>query len=247
VRVAPIPVAVASVLAALLLAPGAALAQQPGPEEEGEAGGEPEAEEGQPFEEGVDPTRLDVERLPPEAIEITRDLYSHGFFVEGWIGGRGFMGGVGRISDPGLLANVGFGFEIFELLWLRFAAEGSLHATNAPSPPSPGVFELLGATVELRLQINFGARFAIWLGGEGGVLLSGLLPSSVDVLESYGLDQAKDIGLMYGGTLGIDWHLVNRHYSMGILGGARLYPTLDGADGERAIGIHGATYLRYVF
>src|SRR5690606_29549758 len=32
--------------------------------------------------EEPDATRLDVERLPPEAIQITRELYAHGFFLE---------------------------------------------------------------------------------------------------------------------------------------------------------------------
>ena len=38
--------------------------------------------------EGADTTRLDVERLPAEAITITRELYAHGFFVEGSLGAR---------------------------------------------------------------------------------------------------------------------------------------------------------------
>jgi len=196
----------------------------------------------EPTMEEPDPTRLDVERLPPEAIEVTRDLYHHGLYVEGWIGGRGFQGGVGRLSDPGLLANVGVGLEVFSWLLLRVAVEGSIHGTDAPAPPSPTVFELLGVLAEARLQVNWSARFATWVGAEGGILIA-----MGDVLPTYGLSDSDSIGLMYGGSLGIDWHMLNRHTSMGVLGGARLYPTLDGFDGEKAIGIHSGAYLRYVF
>ena len=48
--------------------------------------------------EEPDATRLDAERLPPEAIHITRALYAHGFYLEGSVGARGFIGGIGRVS-----------------------------------------------------------------------------------------------------------------------------------------------------
>jgi hypothetical protein len=196
-----------------------------------------------PLEEGVDPTRLDVERLPIEAIEITRDLYSHGLFVEGWIGGRGFQGGVGRFSDPGLYATVALGLEIIpDWVMLLVAGEASIHATDAPAPPSPTVFELLGAFGAVRLQVPFTSRFALWGQGEGGIFVA-----TGDVLPTYGFQDSEDISLMFGASGGIDWHLLNRHYSMGILGGARLYPNLNSFDGEVALGIHLAAYFRYVF
>ncbi len=191
--------------------------------------------------EGPDPTRLDVERLPPEAIEITRDLYSHGLFVEGWVGARGFRGGIGRVSQTGLYASVGVGYEVVSWLWVRAVVEGSIHGTDAPPPPTATVFELLGALAEIRLQVNLSARAALWLSGEGGIVVA-----TGDVLRSYGYDQSDGIGLMYGGSLGFDWHMVNRHHSIGLVGGSRLYPSLD-VPGDRAFGIHGAAYMRYVF
>ena len=196
----------------------------------------------QPTEEGPDPTRLDVERLPPEAIEVSRELYAHGFFLETQVGGRGFVGGLGRYSHPGLWASIGLGYEIFGWLWVRVALEGSIHGTNAPAPPSPTVFELLGITAEGRVQLAFSARFAIWLGLEAGLLTA----AQSEVLLAYGFQDAESLGPMFGGSLGIDWHMLNRHHSIGILGGARLYPSLTIFD-EQAIGLHAAAYLRYVF
>lgn len=196
----------------------------------------------QPTEEGPDPTRLDVERLPPEAIEVSRELYAHGFFLESQLGGRGFLGGIGRYSHPGVWASLGFGYEIFGWLWVRLALEGSLHATNAPAPPSPTVFELVGITAEGRVQLAFSARFAIWLGLEVGLITA----AESDVLLAYGFQDAESLAPMFGGSLGLDWHMLNRHHSIGILGGARLYPSLTIFD-EQALGIHAAAYLRYVF
>jgi hypothetical protein len=194
-----------------------------------------------PLEEDIDATRLDVERLPPEAIEITRDLYAHGLFVEGRVGGRYFLGGAGRLSLPGPLFTTMVGYEIFPLLHVLLGAEGSIHSTNAPAPPSNGTFQVLGGLAEVRLNINIGARFAIWLGGALGVSIA-----TSDLLRTYGVRQAGDVSLNYGGRIGFDWHFPNRHYSMGLSGGGRLFPQLEGFDGEAAIAIDAELYLRYV-
>ncbi len=192
--------------------------------------------------EEVDRTRLDVERLPAEAIPITRALYAHGFFVEANLGARGFYGGVGRFSDVGPFVAVRLGYEIFDFLWVSVVAEASIHQTNAPSPPARGVFELMGALGELRLQANPTAEFAMWLGGQIGFLVS-----TTDILTVYGMPNASSIGLAYGGEVGMEAHFHSRHYSLGLSGGVRLAPSLDGFDGEIAIGIFGGPYLRCVF
>ncbi|HJL32755.1 MAG TPA: hypothetical protein RMI62_26940, partial [Polyangiaceae bacterium LLY-WYZ-15_(1-7)] len=80
----------------------------------------------EPMVEEPDPTRLDVERLPPEAIEVTRDLYSHGIFIEAFVGARGFIGGVGDLSRPGPYLHLGVGWEALSWLWIAVSAEGSM-------------------------------------------------------------------------------------------------------------------------
>lgn len=192
--------------------------------------------------EEPDATRLDVERLPVEALEVTRDLYAHGFFLEAHVGTRGFLGGLGKISRPGLMASFGFGYEIARWLWLKAAVEASFHPTDAPPPPSATVFELVGGVVELRFQWDLSARVALWLGVEGGVVIS-----LSDVLVTYGFEDSDSFGFMYGGQLGVDWHMRNRHHSLGLAAGARLYPSLEGPGGELPLGAHGTAYLRYVF
>ena len=68
-----------------------------------------------------------------------------------------------------------------------------------------------------------------------------------NLLDAYGARNASDPGLLYGGSLGFDWHLLSRHHSIGVIAGARMYPNLAGLRGESTIGIHSAVYLKYVF
>jgi hypothetical protein len=191
--------------------------------------------------EEPDRTRLDVERLPPEAIQVTRALYAHGLYVEGTIGARGFVGGVGSISSPGPYMSIRLGYEVLDWLWIGAIAEGSMHQTATPPPPGRQVFELLGAMGDVRVQLNPTAEFAIWLAGQVGVLVA-----STDVLALYGQPDASTVGIAYGGELGADVHFHARHLSIGLLAGTRLAPSLDRL-GETAIGIQGAAYVRYVF
>lgn len=193
--------------------------------------------------EEPDPTRLDVERLPPEAIPITRDLYAHGFFVEATIGARGFVNGIGDLVDVGPWATIGIGLEIFDFLHVLLQAEGSMHVTSAPPPPASTAFEILGGGASVRLQANFTEAFAMWIAGQFAVMIA-----TTDILELYGFQDSTTIGISYGGELGIDWHFRARHHSIGILGGVRHFPSLEAPGGSSpALGIHGSAYLRYVF
>ena len=192
--------------------------------------------------EAPDATRLDVERLPPEAIQITRDLYAHGFFLEAAIGGRGWIGGVGDVSSPGPFAAIGFGYEILDWLFVRAIADLSIHETAAPPPPGTSVFELFSALGAVKLQTHPTAEFALWIEGQAGMIIA-----TTDVLGLYGLQDAGSVGFTWGADVGVDAHFHSRHYSIGLQGGVRGAPSLDGPGGEMALGVHGAAYLRYVF
>ncbi len=196
----------------------------------------------QAYVEPKDATRLDVERLPPEAIELTRDVYAHGFYLEGFVGGRGFSGGLGRYAEPGLWASVLVGYEVAPWLMLAAGVELSMHAMKAPSPPAALSFERINALFTPRLQLAFSERAAMFIGPE---LVAGVSPG--DMLRVYGFNRAHELGVGYGGSLGFDWHLANRHHSLGLLAGARLEPSLQGVSGEVTIAIHSAAYLKYVF
>ncbi len=216
-------------LAMTLIAPELAAAQEG--EEETVATEEPDA------------TRLDVERLPPEAIRVTRELYAHGFFVEAQLGARGFVNGIGDYANVGPWASVGIGYEIVDFLHVILSAEGSMHETSAPPPPAKTVFELVGGTASVRLQANLTEWFAMFLTGQFGVLVA-----TTDILGLYGFQSASTIGITSGGEAGMDFHFRSRHHSIGLLGGVRHYPSLEAPGGSSpALGVHGSAYLRYVF
>lgn len=194
------------------------------------------------YVEPKDETRLDVERLPPEAIEVSRDLYATGFYLQAVTGGRGFAGGLGRYAEPGFWASVLTGYELTPWLMLCAGVELSMHSLDAPAPPTSITFERIEAVLAPRVQLAFSSRAALWLGPE---VSAGLSPG--DMLRVYGYQSAHDLGLGIGGSLGFDWHLASKHHSLGLIAGARALPSITSPSGEPTIGIHSAAYLKYVF
>lgn len=194
------------------------------------------------FEEEPDATRLDVERLPPEAIELSRDMYERGFFFESHLGVMAFLGGAGRYSTPGFYFEVGLGYEFAPWLAFLVSAEASIHQTDAPSPPDTTVFEVVSFLGSARFNFEINARHLMYLQADVGIDIV-----TSDVLLAYGLDDSDNVGLVAGGQLGWDFHLKNPHGSIGLSSGARIYPNLKGPTGEMPIGLVGSGYLKYVF
>ncbi len=201
---------------------------------------EPDLAPGEQVVEAVDPTRLDVARLPPEAIEITRELYAHGLFLEAQVGALAYGGDANKVSTPGPRFAVALGYEVFSWLSAVLLVDGSMHRTDNRAPPAPSAYELLGAAAGVRFNAPFNPRFALWLSG-----LVGVNWSSRDVLRALDFRDAFKLGVNYGGELGFDWHMKSRHHSLGVLGGARMYPSLT--RDAFTLGGYGSLYLRYVF
>ncbi|MCC7539279.1 MAG: hypothetical protein IT379_23855 [Deltaproteobacteria bacterium] len=191
--------------------------------------------------EEPDVTRLDVERLPPEVVPVSRDLFARGFFFEASLGAVGFSGGLQGLASVGPWLSVGFGLELFRFFAIRLAVETSVHAFVGPPPPDTGFIELFGATAQARLQIPLGARFAVWIAGEGGAVTA--LP---DLLETYGLEDSTSITPQIGGQMGFDFHHLHRHLSIGVQGGGRLMPGFEDLQGRTTIAVMGGLYMRYV-
>ncbi len=200
----------------------------------------PDLQAGEEVEEAPDPTRLDVSRLPPEAAEITRELYAQGLFLEAQLGVAGFFGDAAEVSQPGPRLAIVLGYELATWVSILVELEGSLHQTKNRPPPAHTVYELAGAAAGVKFSIPFNARAALWLSGLAGVVWSG-----GDVLRGLGFPDAHKLGLDYGGELGFDWHVRSPHHSLGVLGGTRMYPSL--ARTGTTVGSYGSAYLRYVF
>jgi hypothetical protein len=206
------------------------------------ASGVASAQKSQPAAEPKDPTRLDVERLPPEAITLDRSMFARGFYLEARVGGRGFVGGLAPLVAPGLSTRVTGGYELLDYVALGAAFELSLHETDAPAPPARTSLQMISAAAELRLRLPLHVRFALQLDGEIGVLT--ILGNA---LESYGLPDAHRLGLAYGAGLGFDWHLSSPHHSLGLMLHGRGAPNLDDPASDPTFAIGASVYLRYVF
>jgi len=193
-----------------------------------------------PGKEPVDSTRLDVPRLPPEAATVTRELYDQGLFLEAQLGGSTFIGDARKVSHAGPRFGITLGYELTRWLALVLAIDASLHQTNNRPPPAHTSYELLGGLGGARLSLPIDERFALWAEG-----LFGVVWSSGDVLRALEFRDAFKVGIAYGGELGFDWHMRARHHSLGLLGGARMLPSL--ARDDFTLAAYGSGYLRYVF
>lgn len=211
-----------------------------GPQAHAQDEPEGDVEAGKIEQEQVDSTRLDVARLPPEAIEVTRELYARGLFVEAQLGALGFVGDLGAVSKAGPRLAVDVGYEFTGWLSALLQLDASFHDTQNRPPPSHTVYEMLGASAGVRFTVPFNARAAIWADGLVGIVWTG-----GDVLHALGFHDSVKPSIAYGGELGFDWHVLARHHSLGVLAGGRMYPALV-REGY-SLGIYGSAYLRYVF
>jgi hypothetical protein len=195
---------------------------------------------GGPEPEPVDSTRLDVDRLPPEALEPSRALYSRGLFLEAQLGGATFVGDARDVSRGGPRFAIALGYELARWFALLVELEGSMHQTSNRPPPSHTSFELLMGTVGARFSLPIDARSALFASA-----LFGLAFTTRDVLRGLDFRDSHNPGIAYGGELGYDFHLPARHHSLGVLAGARQLPQV--AQRDFTLAIHATAYLRYVF
>lgn len=195
-----------------------------------------------PKPEPVDTTRLDVERLPAEAIEPDRALYHKGWHVRAELGGQGFVGGIGRLCAPGPVAHLALGYDFHDYFQLALDVGLGMHPSSAPPPPAATSFQTYTGLLQARGGVPIGTRALIWLSIDGGVgKVSG------DFLQAWGFDRAGRIGFVYGGALGFDWHLLNPHHSLGLKAAGHLYPNLVASNGETSTAVEASAYLKYVF
>lgn len=190
--------------------------------------------------EAIDSTRLDVARLPVEAVTASRALYARGLFLEAQFGALAFAGDANIVSTPGPRFAAAVGYEVASWFSYVLLLEGSLHRTDNRAPPHPSAYELLGVASGPRFALPFGPRASIFVGG-----LLGVQWATKDVLRALDFRDSIKAGINYGGELGFDWHFRARHHSLGVLGGARSYPSL--ARTKFTLGGYGSVYLRYVF
>lgn len=189
---------------------------------------------------GKDELEADDQETPPPP-----PPRGHGFVIESTVGAMGHIGPLKNVSPTSPWFHLQLGFE--PLAFLMVFGEGDLVFSNtsyANRPPDPRTYALFGFGGGLRLTVKPTDRLGIYVqGSAGGAKIT------EDVLFYYGYRNADQLGLYYGGQLGLEWYQVNPHMALALNGGVKNYQDVLGRDrgGEQALAWTGGVALRYVF
>jgi hypothetical protein len=160
--------------------------------------------------------------------------FAKGPFASGEVGALVFLGRAGRYADPGVAFGVRLGYDL--LRWLDVQAHVMGASSNASTPPPTfgQSFQtyLYAGEVRLKLQLR---RFQLF--AEGG---AGLGQVSSNVLDQVRVTRGSPFSLAVIGGGGLDYHTLNRHFSVGL--GAD-YVWMQAWRGGHALSAD--VYLRY--
>lgn len=162
------------------------------------------------------------------------------------VGAVGFLGELGKVSPTAIWLHTQLGYEIFR--WLMVLGEGELAFTDtsrAQAPPQTRAFPIFGGGAGLRFTARFGERLGVYLQGTAGGLKADI---RVNALRNIGFGDAEELGLYYGGRLGVELYQVDRHFAVGLTGGAKLAQNFARTRGsDTPLFVDGGLALRYAF
>jgi hypothetical protein len=161
--------------------------------------------------------------------------FKRGPLVEGSLGVYAPTGRLKNITAPGPWMRLSIGWDFTH--WLAAFVSGDaafLSTGRAPPPPGERGYVLYGFGVGARVaipaseRIRFPIRFDLGAhrAADGGVL------------STYGYNDARDLNVSYGATVGLEWRAATRHLGLIIEGGIRNDSSLGQAgrsDGTLAI------------
>lgn len=154
------------------------------------------------------------------------------------------VGAMRHVSPPSPWLQVSVGYELAHWFMLLGHADLTIASTSyAAEPPPPRTYAQYGVGAAGRFQLTFNE----WLAAHAQVEL-GMSEVTEDVLTVYGYDDADELGLFFGGRLGVEWLQVNPHLALALQGTVRNYPNLERAlDDDPPLVVIGALALRYAF
>jgi hypothetical protein len=160
--------------------------------------------------------------------------FAKGPFASGEVGALVYLGKAGKYADPGVAFGVRLGYDLFRWLDVQVHVLGASSDASTPPPQFGQSFQtyLYEGEVRLKVQIH---RFQLF--GEGG---AGLAQVSTNVLEQVGVTHGSNFTFAVVGGGGLDYHTLNRHFSVGL--GAD-YVWLSTFTGGHALTAQ--VYLRY--
>jgi hypothetical protein len=162
--------------------------------------------------------------------------FAKGPFASGEIGALVFFGRAGRYASAGPAFGIRLGWDLFRWLDVQAHVMGSSHDAQTPPPTFGQSFQTLVYTGEVRFKFQI-RRFQIF--AEGG---AGLGEITSNVLDQVGVTDGHEFTLAVIAGLGLDYHTLNRHFSVG-LGADYLYLN----DWHATSSLTAQAYLRYTY
>lgn len=152
--------------------------------------------------------------------------FKRGPMFEGTAGVYAPSGALARVSAPGPWLRLSVGWDFTRWLSVFGTFDGAFLATDrAPPPPGSRAYVLWGFGGGARVSIGVTDRVRIPL----RVDVSAHEVDDDGVLAVYGFDRARDLGLSYGGTTGLEWRAASRHFGLILEGGVRRDTALESA------------------
>jgi hypothetical protein len=172
-----------------------------------------------------------AEAPPPPFPDPKR--FARGFFASGELGAFVFLGRAAKYAPAGPTFGVRLGYDLTRWLALQAHVSGTSADANLPPPTVGQSFQLLLYAAEVRAQVQI-RRVALSL--EGG---AGAAQITSNVLELVNVTKGA-FSLAVLGGVGLDYHTLNRHFSVGLD-----VDYLWLKDWRSSHGITATAYLRY--
>src|SRR5262249_18863442 len=165
--------------------------------------------------------------------------FAHGLYADAEAGAVVFLGRAGDKMSPGIAVGARVGYELTRWFALQAHVLGSTHEGDFPGMPEAGqLLQLYQFTAEARFTMTFRQVSVFAVGGAGFARMSSNLLATAGLLEHpNGLLSAT-----FGGGGGIDWHTLNRHFSVGLVAEFRALADVRGSST-----LPTTAYLRYTF
>ena len=161
--------------------------------------------------------------------------YSSGIYAEMALGATGFLGEAGTYVAAGPSFGVRAGYDLFSWFSVGGIVLASTHEATVPPPPEEEYFQIYTVAADGRLFARFG-RVGVF--AEGSL---GYAAISTNVLDKVAVtDPDNRVGVVFQVGGGLDYHIQNRHFSLGVAADWALYPEFAASQA-----VTGRLYLRY--
>ena len=163
--------------------------------------------------------------------------FAHGLFVDAGLGAFVLLGEADAVgSGPAISARVGY--DVFRVLAVQAHVAGSTHRTDFGAAPQSGqLLQIYQTMAELKLTVPLHQVSIYAHGGAGFAFLS------TNILGTTELTEAETTrSVVYAGGLGVDYHLLSRHFSFGVEAAFAKLQAIKTTGG-----ILSTAYIRYAF